>query len=407
MEGQGNRILGLGMVGWGHPDWKGLASMTDHADRCFLRYFATVPDPRVEYLCDHKLIDIIAIAICAVTCGADGWVEVEAYGRAKAAWLGTFLELPHGIPSHDTFGRVFALLDTTAFERAFMGWVQDIVALTAGQVIAIDGKTLRRSHDAAAGRGPLHLVSAWAAANGVVLGQVRVDQKSNEITAIPVLLEMLDLAGQIVTVDAMGCQKAIAQQILDRGGDYLLAVKDNQPRLHAKVQEAFAEAEAQGYAHTAHDAWERVEKGHGRIERRRCTVLTDTDHLLYIQGTAEGGVWPGLRALVRVEAERRMGAKTQRQTRYYITSLGGDAREAGLSVREHWGIENRLHWVLDIAFREDESRIRVGNGPHLFSVLRRLALNLLKRERTAKGGIHAKRLRAAWDHDYLLKVLRG
>lgn len=381
--------------------------MTDHADRCFVRYFVNVPDPRVEYLCDHKLIAIIAIAICAVTCGADSWVEVEAYGRAKAEWLGTFLELRHGIPSHDTLGRVFALLDPRAFERAFMGWVQDIVALTAGQVIAIDGKTVRRSHDAGAGLGPIHLVSAWAAANGVVLGQVRVDHKSNEITAIPVLLEMLDLAGQIVTIDAMGCQKAIAQQILDRGGDYLLAVKDNQPRLHAKAQEAFTEAEAQGYAHTAHDTWERVEKGHGRLETRRCTVIRDADHLLYIQGTAEGGVWPRLRALVRVEAERQLGDKTQRQTRYYITSLGGDAREAGTSVREHWGIENSLHWVLDLAFREDESRIRMGNASHLFSTLRRLALNLLKREGTAKGGIHAKRLRAAWDNDYLMQVLRG
>lgn len=381
--------------------------MSEHADSCFLRYFVNVPDPRVEYLCDHKLIDIIAIAICAVTCGADGWTEVEEYGRTKAAWLRTFLALPHGIPSHDTFGRVFAMLDAAAFERAFTTWAQDIAALTAGQVIAVDGKTVRRSHDAAAGLGPLHLVSAWAVTNGVVLGQVRVDHKSNEITAIPVLLEMLDVAGQIVTIDAMGCQKAIAQQILDRGGDYLLAVKDNQPRLHAKVQEAFTEAEAQGYAHTAHDTWERVEKGHGRLETRRCTVIRDADHLLYIQGTVEGGVWPGLCALVRVEAERQLGDKTQRQTRYYITSLAGDAREAGTSVREHWGIENSLHWVLDLAFREDESRIRMGNAPHLFSTLRRLALNLLKREATSKRGVHGKRLRAAWDNDYLLKVLRG
>ncbi len=379
--------------------------MTEHADRCFLRYFADVPDPRVEYLCEHKLIDIIAMALCAVTCGADSWVEVEEYGHMKEGWLRTFLELPHGIPSHDTLGRVFAMLDAGAFERSFMGWVRAVADLTAGQVIAIDGKTVRRSHARSAGLEPIHLVSAWAVENGVVLGQVRVDHKSNEITAIPVLLEMLDLAGQIVTLDAMGCQKVIAQQILDHGGDYLLGVKENQPRLHAKIQEAFAEAEAQGYAHTAHDTWERVEKGHGRIETRRCTVLTDADHLLYIQGTAKAGAWPGLRGLVRVEATRRVGGETQQQTRYFITSLTGDARQAGMCVREHWGIENSLHWVLDIAFREDDSRIRLGNGPHLFAVLRRLALNLLTRDTTRKIGIHARRLKAAWDNDYLLNVL--
>lgn len=373
--------------------------------RCLLRFFEDLPDPRVAYLCDHKLLDIVAIALCAVTCGADSWVEVEAYGHTKAEWLASFLELPHGIPSHDTFGRVFALLDARAFERCFMEWVRAVGELTGGRVIAIDGKTLRRSHDASRGMGALHLVSAWAVTNGVVLGQVRVEHKSNEITAIPVLLERLELAGQIVTVDAMGCQKAIARQILGRGGEYLLAVKENQPGLLEKVQECFQEAQAQGYAHTRHDTWERVEKGHGRLERRRCTLLTDADHLLYLQGTGEEGVWPGLKALVRVESERKVGEERQRQTRYYISSLAGEAREIGQAVREHWGIENSLHWVLDVAFREDECRVRLGNAALLFSTLRRLALNLLKRETSAQGGIHAKRLRAAWDNDYLLKVL--
>lgn len=380
--------------------------MSEHAGRCLLRFFEDLPDPRVEYLCDHQLLDIVAIALCAVTCGADSWVEVEQYGHTKATWLGTFLELPHGIPSHDTFGRVFALLDASAFERCFQSWVEAVSELTAGGVIAIDGKTLRRSHHASKGMGAIHLVSAWAVANGVVLGQVRVDQKSNEITAIPVLLEMLEVAGQIVTLDAMGCQKEIVRSILGRGGEYLLAVKENQPSLYEKLQTCFGEAQAQGYAHTAHDVWERVEKGHGRLERRRCTLITDPEHLLYIQGTGLEGIWPGLRGLVRIESQRQVGQEQQRQTRYYITSLGSDAGTIGRAVREHWGIENSLHWVLDMAFREDESRIRVGNAAQLFSTLRRLALNLLKGETSAKGGLHAKRLRAAWDNEYLLRVLR-
>ena len=382
--------------------------MTDeYVNPFFLDYFSVVPDPRVEYLCDHKLIDIIAIAICAVTCGADSWLEVAEYGETREEWLKTFLELPNGIPSHDTFGRVFALLDAKAFEASFTAWAHDIAALTMGQVIAIDGKTIRRSYDAASAMGPIHLVSAWAVSNGIVLGQVQVDQKSNEITAIPVLLEMLQIAGQIVTIDAMGCQKSIAKTIRARGGDYVLAVKDNQPRLHTKIQESFAEADAQEYAHTSYDTWESVEKGHGRIETRRCTVIDDADHLLHIQGVKEEGEWPELKTLVRMESERRIDDKIQSQTRYYISSLSADAQQIGKAVRDHWGVENNLHWVLDMAFREDESRIRLGSAPHLFSTLRRLALNLLKRETTCKRGIHGKRLLAAWSNDYLLKVLQS
>lgn len=367
-----------------------------------IEHFAVLPDPRRGPAIQHRFLDIVVIAICAVICGADDWVEVEAYGRAKRAWLQGFLELSNGIPSHDTFGRVFAQLDAERFAACFAAWVQTVVELLPGQVVAVDGKTLRRSHDRRGGKGPLHLVSAWAADAHLVLGQVPVEDKSNEITAIPEVLRELDLHGCIVTIDAMGCQREIAAQIIAQGGDYLLAVKENQPLLAQRVATLFAHAETPEGRHLARSEHVTVNKGHGRLEERRCLALTPDDWGFYLDPQER---WEGLHTLIRVEASRQVDGETSHSVRYYISSLKGDAAQAAGAIRAHWGVENNLHWVLDIAFREDESRLRKGNGAHNFGLLRRLALQLLRREQSAKVGTKAKRLKAGWDDDYLLKVL--
>ena len=368
-------------------------------------HFASLPDPRVERTKHHALLDLLTIALCAVICGADSWVEVERFGHAKEAWLRTCLALPNGIPCHDTFGRVFARLDPDAFERCFLAWVQAVVGEPAAQVVALDGKTLRRSHDRRAGKGALHMVSAWATANRLVLGQVAVDAKSNEITAIPALLKLLALEGCTVTIDAMGCQTAIARQIRARGADYVLALKDNHPTLCAEVAATFSLARGDGFADldVAHHAYlQTIDKGHGRLELRRYWTISDPAILAALN---PAGAWTDLRSIGMVEAERRIGSKVTVETRYYLASLRGDVAPFAHAVRDHWGVENRLHWVLDLAFREDESRVRTGHGAHNLAILRHVALNLLHRERTAKVGIKAKRLLAGWDERYLLKVL--
>lgn len=372
-------------------------------------HFAALTDPRRDQTKQHQLLDIVTIAVCAVICGAEGWTDVEAFGRAKLPWLRAFLALPNGIPSHDTFGRVFAALDPDQFRRCFLGWVRAVVARTdgrlgVGQVVALDGKTLRRSHDRPNGKAAIHLVSAWATANRLVLGQVKVDDKSNEITALPALLRLLALEGCVVTIDAMGCQTAIAQAIVEQGADYVLALKGNQPALEQAVRAMFADAQARGFRGIAHDRHERTEKGHGRIEVRRCWTIREPEHIAYLNAEAR---WPGLCSIGMIEAERTSGQTTSRETRYVISSLAGVAEQVAGAARGHWGIENSLHWVLDIAFREDDCRVRHGEGAQNFAVLRQIALNLLRQERTTKLGVKGKRLKAGWDDQYLLRVLQA
>ncbi|MDQ3525949.1 MAG: ISAs1 family transposase [Chloroflexota bacterium] len=362
--------------------------------------FTDLPDPRIERAKRHDLLAVVTIALCAVICGADSWVEVERFGRAKRAWLETFLPMPNGIPSHDTFGWVFAALDPAAFARSFLGWAQALVTATDGAVVAIDSKTLRRSHDRTHDREALHLVSAWSTANGVVLGQVATDDRSNEITAISALLDALALEGTVVTIDAMGCQTAFARQIVAGGGDDVLALKDNQPTLRELVAHHFAVTAT--LPDPGQTRRRTVGKDHGRIEIRTCQATNNPRVLAWLDPERR---WPGRRSIAAVTGERRIGDQTTIQTRYYLTSLPADPRQIGEAVRAHWGIENGLHWVLDMAFREDESRVRTGHAAQNLAVLRRLALTLLRRGTTAKVGVKAKRLMCSWDETYLAPVL--
>ena len=364
--------------------------------------FASLPDPRTGNATQHLLLDIVVIAICATVCGADGWNEVEVWAGANEAWLRTFLALPKGLPSHDTFRRVFLVLDPEQFRRCFWSWVRAISKLMKGQVIAMDGKKLRRSQDLGCGKKALSLVSAWATANGVVLGQLKVKAKSNEMKVIPELLKLLDVTGCIVTVDALNCQTKIASQLKAQNADYIFAVKQNQGKLYDELRDLFDGCQVEQFKQVPHGLHRTVEKGPGRMEIRECWTLSDPEFLEYVQ---QRHPWAGLQTVVMVCAERRSKGKRSRSIRYYISSLANDAKRILQSIRQPWGIENKLHWVLDIAFREDESRLRKGNGPENFALVRHMALTLLKQEQSAKIGVKAKRLKAAWDRNYLLKVL--
>jgi len=378
--------------------------MEEQATENIAKHFRELTDPRTGNAKRHIFIEILIIAICAVICGADGWNDVELYGKNKKDWLKTFLKLPKGIPSHDTFGRVFALIKPEEFQKLFIEWIKAIEKLTAGQVVAIDGKQLRRSHDHDAGKAAIYMVSAWATTNQVVLGQRKVDDKSNEITAIPELLKLLDLAGCIVTIDAIGTQTEIVKTIVDGGADYLLSVKENQGNLFDDIQYLFEVDAAKGFDQVSHSYTQKVNKGHGRLETRECWAIDVEEYLDYLRKRER---WPGLKSIVRIIAKREIGEKIEIQMSYFITSLPADAQSILKVKRGHWKIENQLHWVLDIAFREDESRVRKDHGPENFAVLRHMALNLLKNEKSAKGGIHAKRLQAGWNNDYLLAILKS
>ncbi len=366
-------------------------------------YFSTIEDPRCSGKVEHRLIDILVIAVCAVIACAESWDDIALYGRSKLAWLRTFLELPNGIPSHDTFRRVFMLIDPDTFETGFATWVG---ALTAGferEVVAIDGKTIRRSFDHGREQSPLHVVSAWASEQGLVLGQRCVDGKSNEITAVPELLDQLVLENSIVTLDAMGCQTAIAEKILARGGDYLLTLKGNHPLAHAAVVEHFDQhCFRRGAPHRADcDAFDET---HGRLVRRRVFASTQAAALDALSS------WPGLRSVLAVESIRSVNSapsKVESEIRYFLTSCPDNPAVLGQAVRSHWSVENALHWVLDVTFREDDSRVRDRTATRNLALLRKIALNIVGRDNIAKASVRARRKKAAWNNAYMLKLLVG
>lgn len=365
-----------------------------------LDHFRELEEPRAEHLLNHQLLDIIGLTICAVICGADTWVDIENYGQSKQEWLSSFLQLSNGIPSHDTIARLFAALDPQGLQTCFVSWVRAIAQLCEGEVIAIDGKTVRHSYDKGKGKGAIHMVSAWASENHLVLGQVKVDEKSNEITAIPRLLKVLAVQGCIVTIDAMGAQTEIAKQIIESGGDYVLSLKGNQGELHQDVEQLFTWTRQIEFKDIPHEFYESVNGGHGRIEIRRHWLLDGVEHLLNSER------WLGLKRVGLVESERRLlGEPPTIEQRYYLVSLDGGVERFAQAVRSHWGIENQVHWVLDVAFNEDASRIRKDYAPENLCLIRHVALNLLRQEHSAKGGVKAKRLKAGWDDRYLSLLL--
>jgi len=370
--------------------------MTTNEKKALLEHFADLEDPRSRQSF-HPLPELLLVAICGVLSGADGWAGIALWGQAKLSWLRQFLPFENGVASHDTFGRVFALLDAASFEHRFIAWMGSVCGAFEGLAVALDGKTVRRSKSS--GQKAIHLVSAFAHGLGLTLGQLKTAEKSNEITAIPELLDALLLKGCLVTIDAMGCQKAIAAKIIQQESDYALLVKNNQPGLAAALDDFFREAEKTDYQGVSHSRAEWIEKDHGRIETRRCVV---TDDLRCLEDRPD---WPGVKTLVLVEALREITGVASIERRYYISSLLADATRLGTAVRGHWGVENGLHWSLDVAFGEDQARMREGNAAENFSILRRIALNLFRQGPSVKTGIKNRRLLAGWDDTYRQKLL--
>ena len=364
-----------------------------------IEHFSKLEAPRVDRNKKHELIDVIVLCVCAVLSGAEGWSDIEEFGRTKLDWLRRYVPLANGVPVDDTIARIISALSVSGFQECFMSWMKEAVELGEGELIALDGKTHRRSHDRKRGVKALHLVSAWACRNGVVLGQVKTDEKSNEITVVPELLERLELKGCIVTLDAMGCQRAIAAQVQEGGGDYVLSLKRNHRGLEAEVRGYFEAAREEDYNRPEIGNEETSEEGHGRIEHRSYFLSTDLSSLSGVEK------WRGLKGIGLVESERHGEGRVSIEQRYYLTSLG-DVKRFQQAVRSHWGIENQLHWRLDVTFREDESRIRRGNGPHNMGVIRHVAMNLLKGEKT-KISYRKKRVRAALNDDFRAKLLMG
>ena len=374
--------------------------MAKDVNSSILKHFSVLSDPRRDNR-RHKLIDIITIAICAVIGNADSFEHIAEFGRAKHEWFKGFLELPHGIPSADTFERVFARIDPVEFKTCFLEWIRAISQLTKGEIIAVDGKTLRRSHDKSNGKSAIHMVSAWACANSLVLGQVKTEEKSNEITAIPQLLKTLEIQGCIVTIDAMGFQKDIAETIVNKDADYVFSLKGNQGNLHNDVKLFFEDQKENNFKDLLFDYHETIDAEHGKIEIRKYRTVSDID---WLQGKEH---WKSLKTICMVERERQFEDKTEYETTYYIGSIENNAEKFAHAVRSHWGIENSLHWVLDVTFREDESRVRKDNAPENLAVLRHIALNMIKKETSLRKSVKSKRLRAGWDNNYLMKVLDG
>jgi len=367
----------------------------------FLIHFSELIDPRKNnHNKRHLLSDILVLTILASLCGAETWTDVEEFGKAKDEWLRTFLQLPNGIPSHDTIGDLYSRLSPSQLQSCFLSWVQSMVQVRSGDIIPIDGKTVKRSFDRKDGRGAIHMVSAWSSANGLVLGQLKTAEKSNEITAIPELLGMIDIKGCIVTIDAMGTQKEIAKQIIEQEGDYVLALKGNQGSLFEDVK-LYMDSIVDGELKRSYQTISTLDKGHGRIEERHYWMTESIDWL------PQKELWNGLKSVGVVEAIRHIGDKISVERRYYISSLSADIQKFSEAIRTHWSIENQLHWSLDVSFNEDQCRVRKNNAPENFSVIRHIALNMLKMEKTSKVGLAIKKNKAGWDNRYLCKILEA
>jgi len=362
--------------------------------------FKELADPRIVGRSQHYLSDILTIVLCAVISGAEGFNDIEMFARCKEPFFRTFLKLPNGIPSHDTINRVMSMLSPDDFSKCFAEWVKSLSERLPG-IIAIDGKTLRGSFHDAQHRDCLHMVSAWSAENGLVLGQVRTNEKSNEITAIPTLLSLLDIEDCVVTVDAMGCQTEIAQNILDGGGDYVLALKSNQGNSREAVELLFKWEMKNDFDGVTHSAFSEVEKDHGRVETRKVFSI---GNLCEIEGLGLEK-WPGLKSVTMIESIRESNGKSSVEYRYYLSSLAADAHRIGKAIRCHWGIENSLHWVLDVVFNEDKARNRKDHSAANMAIIRHMAVNLVKNDKSSKASIRGKRLKAGWDNDYLLKII--